>query len=1096
MFQHSLYRYLLHRHLLFRIAICFVALVVCSATACSAMALALEIGRSEIPGGWRDDATLHDVCFVNSTNGWAVGNQGVILRTTDGGQSWVELQNIGRSAGNEKDLSSKLRSLTPLDQAGKTLPLTCRWHNVHFVDDKNGWVVGSSKTAYVGDRQSIVMHTTNGGQTWGEIHGLVLPMIKRLHFDDLNNGWAIGSSSDFYPSGMFRTNDRGRAWQISGRGKSKSWVDGDKVGSSIVAVDITGSVFVSQNNGMSPANLLDRKPNQAGKIRAIRMLDENSGWAVGDAGCVLQTRDGGKNWFTPASVRTSQDIQLFDFCSLKIVDQKVMFCGNPGTYVWSLSHDGKELEKHRTPQAMPLNKIEFASPTFGWAVGDMGTVIATGDGGATWEIQRQADSRLSVLAIAETSEKLPLSFLATYAGEKNFLSGIYVPETVGSESADAQTIADAASEIGNSVYQFDRQPNSADSMRRLVRTIRTLQPQVIICDSSLQTKCQRAIADAANPNRFTPQLIQQGLTPTRVQRLLTPSQSETGESQIAINNSSFLPGLSSLLEDQIAIPSALLGLSIRRGGEQRFDCQNYFTAPQIRGNDAFYGLHRRGSGLAKRKSESQIGSLGAVQRAAQKNRQFKLLLSQNGSTAVQRVTWRRQLQMFGNGSDSRQVGVWMWQLADEYFRQGDFVLAAATLENMSGRFSKHPLTLASITWLANYYTSQEFLPPQVVSEPENEIDPDLAEIDQLLKESQPEVVGFDSEVKELDVNGVKHMIWQSLDEKKKVAQASFETESRESIRSGRLSTASRFVRLIEQRYPQMSRHPDVRFMKATITRHIDGVQAADNMFRLISKEAAVDSAARRNATREFQIREDLKRRENELSAIHALPRLNCTRAQQRPHLDGKLEDDVWQNAMSSGKVNFQKMVERPSAQPKTDILMFAHDDQFLYVAARCHKIDGQSYLLTETPRPRDPVLSNRDRLQLTLDIDRDYRSGYTFTIDYRGWVSDGCSGSGGWNPDWFVAAHHEKSAWSVECAIPLNEINLSATDPAAFTKTISVAAKRLNYYSQLLWRSTSPTNVSSRQTGQRDGLLHAIKPARHDYQLLELGASQFSAETK
>ena len=97
---------------------------------------AFDTARSEIPDGWRDDATLHDVCFVNTTTGWAVGNQGVILRTTDGGQNWVELQNIGRSAGNEKDLSSKLRSLTPLDKTDKTLPLTCRWHSVHFIDDK------------------------------------------------------------------------------------------------------------------------------------------------------------------------------------------------------------------------------------------------------------------------------------------------------------------------------------------------------------------------------------------------------------------------------------------------------------------------------------------------------------------------------------------------------------------------------------------------------------------------------------------------------------------------------------------------------------------------------------------------------------------------------------------------------------------------------------------------------------------------------------------------------------------------------------------------------------------------------------------------
>ena len=115
MFQRPLYRTL---------AFCFVAVVIFSATPLPA----LEIGRNEIPDGWRDDATLHDVHFVNVSTGWAVGNQGVILRTTDGGRNWIELQNIGRDTGSKQDLSSKLRSLTPLDQADKLLPLTCRWH--------------------------------------------------------------------------------------------------------------------------------------------------------------------------------------------------------------------------------------------------------------------------------------------------------------------------------------------------------------------------------------------------------------------------------------------------------------------------------------------------------------------------------------------------------------------------------------------------------------------------------------------------------------------------------------------------------------------------------------------------------------------------------------------------------------------------------------------------------------------------------------------------------------------------------------------------------------------------------------------------------
>jgi photosystem II stability/assembly factor-like uncharacterized protein len=33
---------------------------------------------------------LHDVCFPNTDNGWAVGNLGTMIYTLDGGNSWEQ----------------------------------------------------------------------------------------------------------------------------------------------------------------------------------------------------------------------------------------------------------------------------------------------------------------------------------------------------------------------------------------------------------------------------------------------------------------------------------------------------------------------------------------------------------------------------------------------------------------------------------------------------------------------------------------------------------------------------------------------------------------------------------------------------------------------------------------------------------------------------------------------------------------------------------------------------------------------------------------------------------------------------------------------
>lgn len=47
-----------------------------------------------LPGNWEamntgTSSALYDVKFINNSTGWAAGESGLIIRTTDGGLSWV-----------------------------------------------------------------------------------------------------------------------------------------------------------------------------------------------------------------------------------------------------------------------------------------------------------------------------------------------------------------------------------------------------------------------------------------------------------------------------------------------------------------------------------------------------------------------------------------------------------------------------------------------------------------------------------------------------------------------------------------------------------------------------------------------------------------------------------------------------------------------------------------------------------------------------------------------------------------------------------------------------------------------------------------------
>src|SRR5262245_44504028 len=81
-----------------------------------------------------DDIILYDVSFTDREHGFACGEFGTLLATTDGGATWWQRR-------------------TPTE---KTL------FGVHFVSPERGWVVGID---------GLVLRTDDGGRTWEVQHG-------------------------------------------------------------------------------------------------------------------------------------------------------------------------------------------------------------------------------------------------------------------------------------------------------------------------------------------------------------------------------------------------------------------------------------------------------------------------------------------------------------------------------------------------------------------------------------------------------------------------------------------------------------------------------------------------------------------------------------------------------------------------------------------------------------------------------------------------------------------------------------------------------------------------------------------------------------
>ena len=152
----------------------------------------------------------------------------------------------------------------------------------------------------------------------------------------------------------------------------------------------------------------------------------------------------------------------------------------------------------------------------------------------------------------------------------------------------------------------------------------------------------------------------------------------------------------------------------------------------------------------------------------------------------------------------------------------------------------------------------------------------------------------------------------------------------------------------------------------------------------------------------------------------------CRLTEVRPLLDGKLDDACWrevkplQLGVASSAADNPDEVKAFGDSFKTEA-RFAYDEHFLYIAVSCNHPSGMK-IEPVAKRTRDADLSGRDRVDILLDLDRDYQTYYRFQVDHRGCLAEDCWGDKGWNPKYFVAFHSTETGWTAEIAIPIQEL--------------------------------------------------------------------------
>ena len=939
----------------------------------------------------RDDADLHAIAQVGGRVAWVVGDRSAAWSTRDAGQTWSAVSLPGQVA--------------------------CR--SVCFLTDRVGWIAGLDERP--GQSGGVLLATRDGGAQWETIS---MPVRNPCHvrFFDLEHGLVVGQGDGRYPSGVVETRDGGNSWSPVPGDLFDDWRTAafSTDGQGVVAGGSLRSGTVSETAVLDgDKSLRTRKAWWGAAIGGQR-----SAWLVGDAAAVLFRPSNRTAWQTPETPLPVGLASTTNFRAVTALGQQAWVCGEPGSTIWHTTDGGRHWERQATGQTLPLYAISVNSGGLGFAVGALGVVLRTSDGGRQWATVRGRGRRLAMLAVHVTPRTLPLGVVALDSAESGYRSaGFLLSASPGEWRAADRTMRALGGqgvgadwrlrldqpELARNPEQLEQNwridaEGPVDDMLvgRLVGLFRTWRPSVVIIDAGdqgdhaarlVRQAVVRAIRHSADSTRWAVPAALTGLTPWAPSRLFERTGTSEavavrvgpgtvmqrhGETVGAVVHRSLLgaawPSALSWSGDRLVRTlgsgrplgeSACQGLGLVAGSSAR---RNVVLDPSESGTDGDIA-RRRGRALS-----------AWVQLAETRSQPFSVLLG--------------ELPTLLRGMDQRRTGWCLLNLAERFRDAGDLPLAESLLAELLDRCPGHEASASASRRLLGVTVSRE------------------RRWQRLRRTGRRSAVS--APVATVPANGLNSGQGVAISTRSSVGQLKIGTKTdwRAEAAKGEIARAVQLAKGLKRQSGTLFDEAETQLTLAALFRSRDSTQLADRFYRQL--------ATRPGPWQNVAAQEVWLAVRNGTPPTRAVV---CRGTRSRPHLDGILSDRCWEQATEMRL----KTSERLSIGGTTGFALVACDDLFLYVGARMERTVST---LSTPPKARafDSVHTGFDRLAIFLDTDRDYQLGYELTVDERGEVSERCGGDPAWNPRCHVAVDRDVDAWRLEIAIPWTE--LAAGRPA------------------------------------------------------------------
>ncbi len=954
-----------------------------------------------------DDAALHAIQFVDDNEGWAVGDEGVVWHTIDGGNTW-ERQPTGMRAS--------LRSL-------------------HFLTPFTGWIAGREELPGGAGSAGVLLFTRDGGLNWQRVRTTAMPGLNRIRFVNNRIGFVVGDGTDQFSTGVFRTTDSGRSWQALPGQRWPAWLAADFQDERAGALaGAWGRLAILRQDALVGAEV-DALGGRM--VRDLQVIGKRA-VAVGQGGLVLLSRDSaGAKWGyapvnLPAEVRAS-----WDFHAVHCVGDQIWVVGRPGSAVLHSADKGSSWNVLPTKQPLPLNGVFFVNGQHGWAVGEFGSILSTSDGGKTWNVQHRGGQQAAILFVHTRPAGLPVDTVAVVGGEEGYLAtGLRVlapdpPSAAPERASEAQRFAAATRQSGGAagemLWQFPVPQHLAragktdliqfwnglhagratdEFLRQLVLSLRTWRPSVVVTDhpdaratgwpaeALLAEAMHEAFARAADPQAFPEQIKHLGLEPWEVKKVYSRWHGRAG-AEVILDTTQVSSRLEATARDFAAPAAELLADAPFALPTQRY---YHLLDSRIPGaanhRNLLQGVELASGGVARRKQAAIEELAPEVEKAIRTRRNLQALVE---TPATELTDPNRILAQVGPmlaALPEDQAANAAFAVADQYVRLGQWPLAREIFLLMVDRYPAHPKSADACRWLIRHNTSSEArrrhemgqfwaLAEKTFQQPPA---PNPRANPRLPRASEPHI---------REVYAGQMTLLSNLTETRQWYQGSLDLGKR-----------------LAAFGPLGANEPSIQFCLQSARRHLGEFDKARDWYTQFHREHA-DGPWRDAAGAELWL---LNR-----TGQSPKPVAFCRQTATRPFLDGDFADDCWQGVKPLVLRNAvgDTLKEYPTEARLT------YDKEFLYLALKCrHPADR--YVAPVKVRSHDADLRAYDHVSVLLDLDRDYSTYFRLEVDQRGCVCDDCWGDRSWNPHWFVALHSDRDGWQIEAAIPMTELTSDA----------------------------------------------------------------------